>query len=85
MIRLAFMVDKARVLGASTSEGDAVRLKLLPEGLHGAMQDPLPSENITIGKGSVQFYGSTEMAGNQHIITGTPAESFELFVRKALG
>lgn len=63
MIRLAFMTDKARVLGASTKEGDALRLQLLPQGLHAIMNEILAAENVALGRRSYEkFYSSPKMA-----------------------
>ena len=63
MIRLAFMTDKARVLGASTDAGNAVRLAVLPQGLHAVMQKILSAENVALGRRSYEeFYSSPSMA-----------------------
>jgi len=63
MIRLAFMTDKARVLGATTDAGNAIRLAMLPHGLHAVMQRILSTENVALGRRSYEeFYSSPGMA-----------------------
>ena len=52
MIRMAFMTDNARVIGASTSEGNAARFKLLPEKLPEVMGKLYTAENIVVGAAS---------------------------------
>lgn len=57
------MTDKARVLGDSTTEGNALRLRMLPEGLHSVMMEILAAENVALGSRSYeQFYSSPNMA-----------------------
>jgi len=64
------MTDKARVIGASTKEGDDRRLELLPDGLHNEMSEILEADNVAIGKGSIRFYGYSDRAKkNLYIIT----------------
>lgn len=49
MIRLAFMTDKARVIGFKRFDDNSKkRLKFLPKGLPGAMSEILRSENVAI-------------------------------------
>ena len=68
MIRLAFMTDKARVLGASTSEENRVRLRLLPRSLGPVMQEILVSDNVAFGSGSAQFYAGSDFARNDKYV-----------------
>jgi dihydrofolate reductase len=64
------MTDKDRVLGASTPEGDALRLRLLPQGLQAATQAMLVSDNLAFGMGSAKFYASSRFARNEtYVIT----------------
>ena len=60
---MAFMTDKARVLGASTPEGNRERLAVLPQGLQAAMMEILSAENVVVGRKSYDdFYSSPSMA-----------------------
>lgn len=68
MIRLAFMTDKARVLGASTREGNRKRLRRLPRSLGPVMQEILVSDNVAFGRGSAQFYAGSGFARNDKYV-----------------
>ena len=52
MIKMAFMTDKARVIGASTNEGNTARFPLLPKELSIAMQEIYQTDNIAMGTNS---------------------------------
>ena len=57
------MTDKARVLGASTPEGNRERLAVLPQGLQAVMMEILSAENVVVGRKSYDdFYSSPSMA-----------------------
>ncbi len=52
MIRIAVVMDKACVMGASSSEGQELRVGLLPNGLPIALENLLQAENIAGGESS---------------------------------
>jgi len=52
MIRMTFMTDEARVIGASTPEGNAARFPLLPKDLPQSMGELYQAENIAVGEPS---------------------------------
>jgi hypothetical protein len=62
------MTDKDRVLGASTLEGDALRLRLLPQRLQAATQAIIVSDNVAFGMGSAKFYASSGFARNEKYV-----------------
>lgn len=69
MIRLAFMTDKARVIGDSTPEGNEARFPLLPKTMVTEMLRLYRAENIAVGQPSatsVVFNGATT---GKYIIT----------------
>lgn len=56
MIKLAFMVDTAYVLGSSTEEGNKQILKLLPEELASQMKKITAGDHYAAGRKSSGFY-----------------------------
>ena len=56
MIKLAFMVDTAYVLGTSTEEGNKHRVQLLPEALEGQMKKITAGDHYVAGRKSSDFY-----------------------------
>ncbi len=55
MIRLAFQTDAARVIGATTPEGNAKRFELLPPALGQQMDLLCRAPNVVVGAPSLQF------------------------------
>lgn len=57
MIRLAFMTDETRVIGASTEQGNAARFEVMPPALAGVMRElyhgRYAGEHIVVGAGSL--------------------------------
>ncbi len=60
MIKLAFMVDTAYVLGSSTEEGNKLRIKLLPEALAPQMKKITAGDHYAAGRKSSVFYKNDE-------------------------
>jgi len=56
MIKLAFMVDTAYVLGSSTEEGNKLRLKLFPEEMAPQMKNITAGNHYAAGRKSSGFY-----------------------------
>ena len=56
MIKLAFMVDTAYVLGSSTEEGNKLRFKLFPEELASQMKNITAGNHYAAGRKSFGFY-----------------------------
>lgn len=68
MIRIAVMMDKKRVIGASNEEENMKRFNLLPKQLPEAMSQLYKSENIAGGESS--WNSSTSQAtNNRYVIT----------------
>jgi hypothetical protein len=55
MIRLTFMTDENRVIGASTPEVNAARSALLPPVLERVMGALYPAQNIAVGLSDMQL------------------------------
>ena len=56
MIKLAFMVDTAYVLGSSTEEGNKLRFKLMSEALSPQMKKITAGDHYAAGRKSSAFY-----------------------------
>lgn len=56
MIKLAFMVDTAYVLGSSTEEGNKLRFKLIPEELPTQIKKITAGNHYAAGRKSSAFY-----------------------------
>ncbi len=56
MIKLAFMVDTAYVLGSNTEEGNKLRLKLMSEALSPQMKKITAGDHYAAGRKSSGFY-----------------------------
>jgi len=67
MIRLAFMTDRARVIGDSTAEGSAARFSLLPKQLGRAMGKLYQADNIVFGSASLML--AARPRNNKYVIT----------------
>lgn len=68
MIRIAVMMDKARVIGASTPEVNEKRMTLLPKQLSLAMSELYQGENIAGGESSWKMPTSLAKK-NRYVIT----------------
>ncbi|MEM9487662.1 MAG: dihydrofolate reductase [Myxococcota bacterium] len=53
MIRLAFMTDPSRVIGARDAEANAARFPLLPSALKGVMETLYKSAHVVVGADSI--------------------------------
>ena len=71
MIRMVFMTDKARVIGASTPEGNAARFPMFPKDLPKAMQELYQAENIAVGELSLCLMH--QPLKNRYVITRDPS------------
>jgi len=72
MIRMAFMTDSARVIGASSPDANAARFELLPEKLSDAMTKLYVSENIAVGARSFTQF----IKGSKHTYVITRGENY---------
>jgi dihydrofolate reductase len=71
MIRIAVMMDRARVIGSSTPEGNEARYALLPDGLGPVMQRLYTGANVAGGESSWNM--PTSAARNhRYVITRNP-------------
>ena len=74
MIRLTFMTDARRVIGASTAEGNARRFAVLPPALHGVMAGLYAAETVAVGGRSLAGAGQPVLGDSTKLIVTTDSD-----------
>ena len=72
MIRIVFMTDAARVIGATDEAANNARFAVLPEALHGVMSDLINAPHVVVGRASLGPWRS-RTSSQVYVLTRNPA------------